>query len=156
MDSWVSRATRLARCTAPRCWVPHNSDTSVTKVDDGRWTDMTRRYLLYRIPTYPSTYTYLSIYLPTYPSIHPSIYIFTYIYISTPRAGLPHGAAWWSSPLRYSWGMRGWPLSTQTRCTPWLGLGLGLGLGPGLGSGPRLGHGAPWLWFGGAPWLWFG
>eukprot|EP00964_Phaeocystis_antarctica_P094971 scaffold61562_cov60-Phaeocystis_antarctica.AAC.4 len=24
MDSWVSRATRLARYTVPRCWVPHN------------------------------------------------------------------------------------------------------------------------------------
>ena len=24
MDSWVSRATRLERCTVPRCWVPHN------------------------------------------------------------------------------------------------------------------------------------
>ena len=24
IDSWVSRATRLERCTVPRCWVPHN------------------------------------------------------------------------------------------------------------------------------------
>ena len=28
IDSWVSRAVRLARYTVPRCWAPHNPDTN--------------------------------------------------------------------------------------------------------------------------------
>ena len=28
-DDWLSRATRLARYTVPRCWVPHNPGTHV-------------------------------------------------------------------------------------------------------------------------------
>ena len=34
IDSWVSRAVRLARYTVPRCWAPHNPDTQCTVYTD--------------------------------------------------------------------------------------------------------------------------
>eukprot|EP00964_Phaeocystis_antarctica_P146278 scaffold112502_cov45-Phaeocystis_antarctica.AAC.2 len=58
---WVSRATRLARYTAPRCWVPHNPDTNVRCTEKSRRTLYTQALgstlLLLLYPTTTTTTT---------------------------------------------------------------------------------------------------
>ena len=62
MDSWVSRATRLARYPVPRCWAPHTQTLSICTLS-----------------ICPSTCLSISIYLPIYLSICPSTYPSTYL-----------------------------------------------------------------------------